>query len=117
MCHHLEQRSNFPVAPNNSIAGQLLRWEMQALRRVFAYPPIGLQQDAAVGVGEIEVLGKRLGIGHVFMDEPVAQLSRFQPGSDIFHDAESLRAIEYFDLAAGLLAFIWSPPWRKRRGG
>ena len=90
---------------------------MQALRRVFAYPPIGLQQDAAVGVGEIEVLGKRLGIGHVFMDEPVAQLSRFQPGSDIFHDAESLRAIEYFDLAAGLLAFIWSPPWRKRRGG
>lgn len=88
---------------------------MQALRRVFAYSPIGFQQDAAVGLGEIEVLGKRRGIGHVFMGEPVAQLPRLQPGSDIRH-AESLRGIKYFDLPAGPLGQCGQPAWRQLVG-
>ena len=36
------------------------------------------------------------------MNEPIPQLSGFQPRGDVFDNAESLRAVEDFDLAARL---------------
>ena len=54
-------------------------------------------------VGQIEIVGESNGVGHVFVDEALAQLTSYQPRRDVVDHSQTFGAVEHFNLAPGLL--------------